>query len=152
MPYGVPMTLQTFAIPLAGYVLGSRKGVIAALIYILLGIVGLPVFAGFTGGPGMLFGRTGGFILAFPFMALAGGIGAKKKNLLWLVLWLIVGALILYTSGMLMFSFVTSNSLLASFYFVVAPFIPTEIIKIIMMILFGKLVKQALESSGINLI
>jgi biotin transport system substrate-specific component len=150
MPYGVPMTLQTFAIPLAGFILGPRKGTIAALIYILLGILGLPVFAGFTGGIGMLFGRTGGFILAFPFMALTGGIGALKKNLLWLAFWLIIGALILYTSGMLMFSYVTSNSLIASFYFVVVPFIPTEIVKIIMVILFGKLIKQALVNSGVQ--
>ena len=56
MPAGVPMTMQTFAIPLAGILLGARKGTIATLVYLLLGAVGLPVFAGFTGGIGILFG------------------------------------------------------------------------------------------------
>jgi biotin transport system substrate-specific component len=143
MPYGVPMTLQTFAIPLAGAVLGIRNGTIAALIYVLIGAVGVPVFADFTGGIGVVFGRTGGFILAFPFMALAAGIGVRKKSLPWLTIWLIIGAIILYTSGVLMFSFVTSNSLAASFTFVVLPFIPTEIVKIVMVVSMSKIIKQA---------
>ena len=148
MPYGVPMTLQTFAIPLAGAVLGIKNGTIAALVYVLLGAVGVPVFANFTGGIGMIFGRTGGFILAFPLMALCAGIGGKKENHLWLAMWLIVGAIVLYISGMLMFSLVTSNGLVASFTFVVAPFLPTEAIKIAMVVVLNKLIKQALKKSG----
>ena len=149
MPYGVPMTLQTFAIPLAGVVLGIKNGTIATLIYVLLGLIGVPVFAGFTGGAGIVFGPTGGFILAFPFMTLTAGIGTKKNSYPWLIMWLVIGATILYTSGMLVFSLVTSNSLLASFTFVVIPFIPTEIVKIIMVVILGKLIRQALSKSGL---
>jgi biotin transport system substrate-specific component len=149
MPYGVPMTLQTFAIPLAGAVLGIKNGTIAALVYVLLGAVGVPVFANFSGGIGMIFGRTGGFILAFPLMALLAGIGAKKDNPFWLTMWLVIGAVVLYISGMLMFSFVTSNSLMASFGFVVVPFLPTEVIKIAMVVVLNKLIKQALRKSGL---
>ena len=50
MPLGVPMTMQTFAITLAGIILGSKKGAVASLIYVLLGAVGVPVFANFSGG------------------------------------------------------------------------------------------------------
>ena len=148
MPYGVPMTLQTFAIPLAGTILGVKNGTIAALTYVILGAVGAPVFAGFAGGIGILFGRTGGFILAFPLMALAAGIGAKKTNLPWLAMWLVIGAIVLYISGATVFSLVTSNTLAASFAFVVVPFIPTEIVKIVLVVVFTKLIKQALEKSG----
>ena len=153
MPYGVPMTLQTFAIPLAGVVLGAKSGTIATLIYILLGFIGLPVFAGFTGGIGIVFGRTGGFILAFPFMALTAGIGtlsrgSKMRNHIWLFTWLVIGAVLLYTSGMIMFSFVTGTTLLASMVLVVIPFIPTEIIKIIMVAILGSLLKQRLSRMG----
>ena len=144
MPYGVPMTLQTFAIPLTGFVLGAKNGTIAVLIYVLLGLVGAPVFAGFAGGIGVVFGRTGGFILAFPLMALAAGLGSKKNNTLWLIMWLAIGAIILYTSGMLVFSFITSNSLMTSFAFVVVPFIPSEIIKIIMVVVLGNLIKRVI--------
>lgn len=63
MPTGVPITLQTFAMALCGYVLGWQSGVAATLLYIVLGTVGVPIFAGMSAGPGVLFGYTGGFIL-----------------------------------------------------------------------------------------
>jgi len=144
------MTLQTFAIPLAGVVLGAKNGMIAALVYVLLGMVGVPVFAGFTGGIGIVFGRTGGFILAFPFMAFAAGIGAKKDNLAWLVLWLTIGAVVLYTVGMLVFSLVAPAALRVSFTLVVVPFLPTEVLKIVLVILFGKLINKALKIRGMS--
>ena len=149
MPYGVPMTLQTFAIMLAGMVLGPKKGTIAALIYVLLGAIGVPVFTAFSGGLGVIFGRTGGFILAFPFVALAAGIGGRGKSIFWLMSWLVTGTILLFTGGMLMFSLVTSISLMVSFSLVVAPFIPSEILKIIMVVVFGKIIKRALNRSGV---
>jgi len=152
MPYGVPMTLQTFAIPLAGAVLGMKNGTLAALIYVMLGAAGAPVFAGFTGGLAVIFGRTGGFILAFPLLALTAAVGAKHKKTMWFVLWLVTGAIILYTSGMFMFSLVTSNSLKAAFALVVAPFIPTEIVKIAMVVSLSKMIKNALKMRGVDLL
>ena len=65
MPTGVPITLQTFAMALCGYVLGWQSGVAATLLYIVLGTVGVPIFAGMSAGPGVLFGYTGGFIFGF---------------------------------------------------------------------------------------
>ena len=66
----VPFTLQTFAVFLAVGVLGGKRGSLAVLIYILLGAVGIPVFAGFSGGIGQLLGNTGGYIIGFLFSAL----------------------------------------------------------------------------------
>ena len=66
----VPYTLQTFAVFLAVGVLGGKRGTLAVLVYILLGAVGVPVFAGFTGGLGVLLGTTGGYILGFLCTAL----------------------------------------------------------------------------------
>jgi biotin transport system substrate-specific component len=149
MPYGVPMTLQTFAIPLAGMVLGMKNGTLATLVYILIGAAGVPVFAGFRGGLAIVFGTSGGFILSFPLMALTAGIGENKNNRLWLTLWLAIGAIVNFICGMLMFSFVTSNSIAVSFTYVVLPFIPTAIIKIIMVVTVGKVIKQALLKSGV---
>ena len=70
VPYVVPFTLQTFGVFLAVGVLGGRRGTLAVLVYILLGCMGLPVFAGFTGGIGILLGSTGGYILGFLPLAL----------------------------------------------------------------------------------
>ena len=151
MPYGVPMTLQTFAIPLAGVVLGKKNGTIATLIYILLGASGVPVFAGFTSGMGIIFSMTGGFIISFPFMAWSAGVGAARENNLILIMWLLAGTTINSLCGMLIYSLVTSNSLTASFGYVVTPFIPAALVKIVLVIAVGKSLRQALKKSGVLL-
>ena len=66
MPLGVPMTMQTFAITLAAVVLGSKLSAIATLVYLLLGAVGVPVLANFSGGIDKFVGPTGGFLISFP--------------------------------------------------------------------------------------
>ena len=68
MPSGVPITLQTFAVALCGYVLGARKGLLSVALYLLIGFMGLPVFTGMTSGIGKLFGFTGGFLYGFLFL------------------------------------------------------------------------------------
>lgn len=80
MPTGVPITLQTFAMALCGYVLGWQSGVAATLLYIVLGTVGVPIFAGMSAGPGVLFGYTGGFIFGFIFLTLLCGISVRRKK------------------------------------------------------------------------
>ena len=75
IPTAVPFTLQTFAVFFVLLLLGGERGTIATLIYVLLGAVGLPVFAGFKGGLDTVFGMTGGFIVSFPILAFVAGIG-----------------------------------------------------------------------------
>ena len=65
IPAAVPFTLQTFAVFLAVILLGGKRGTMAVLVYILLGAMGIPVFAGFRGGIGVLFNNTGGYIVGF---------------------------------------------------------------------------------------
>lgn len=130
MPYGVPMTLQTFIIPLVAVLLGKKEGTFVAFIYILLGLIGLPVFAGFSGGASIFFGPTGGFILSFPLMAYFSGLGKERGGKSQTLIWLLIGASVNYLVGMFYFSFVTSSSLLVAFTACVLPFIPTALIKI----------------------
>ena len=70
IPAAVPFTMQTFAVFCVLGLLGGKRGTISILVYILLGAVGLPVFAGFSGGIGILFGTTGGYIIGFIFVGL----------------------------------------------------------------------------------
>lgn len=149
MPYGVHMTLQTFAIPLAGIVLGAKKGALSAVVYVLLGAFGVPVFSGFTGGFGSLLGPTGGFILSFPIMALAAGIGADKGHKAWLASGLAAGSVINYLCGMLMFSWVMSSDLKTAFVACVFSFIPTDIIKAVLAGTLGMKIRGALERERI---
>ena len=71
IPMTVPFTLQTFGVFMAVGVLGGKRGSLAVLVYILLGAIGVPVFAGFSGGFGILLNNTGGYIIGFLFSALA---------------------------------------------------------------------------------
>jgi biotin transport system substrate-specific component len=73
-PSGVPITLQTFAVILAGLVLGWRRGGLATLLYVVLGLAGLPIFSGGVGGVAVLAGPSVGYLLAFPFAAALAGV------------------------------------------------------------------------------
>ena len=74
----VPFTLQTFAIALALYAPGGRTGFLAIAVYLTLGMAGVPVFSGFHGGPGVLLGPTGGYLLGFLATALIWTVGERK--------------------------------------------------------------------------
>jgi len=74
----VPITLQTMGALLVGSALGSRKGFLSQLVYLLAGLVGLPVFAGGVGGSAHLFGATGGYIVGFLAAAYLAGLLAER--------------------------------------------------------------------------
>lgn len=78
IPTAVPFTLQTFAVFLALGVLGGKLGTLSVAVYLLLGAVGLPVFAGFQGGLGALLGTTGGYLAGFLLTALTVW-GAERR-------------------------------------------------------------------------
>lgn len=97
---GVPITLQTFFVIMAGLVLGSRLGAITTGAYAFFGLVGLPIFARFSGGPGVLVSPTFGFIVSFVFAAyFAGKIVAKKKTVGTFITAALVGTAVNYFIG-----------------------------------------------------
>lgn len=145
MPYGVPMTLQTFIIPLTGVLLGKKSGTVATLLYVLLGLIGLPVFAGFSGGAAVMFGPTGGFILSFPIMAYISGVFAERDNPFSLYLGLSLSAIINFVVGFVMFHFVTGSSLSVAFTATVLPFIPTTIIKVLLIGLISQKLRPLVQ-------
>ena len=71
VPFAVPFTMQTFGVFAALLLLGGGDGTVAVGLYLLLGLIGLPVFSGFSGGPGHLLGTTGGYLVGFLFTGLA---------------------------------------------------------------------------------
>ena len=149
MPYGVPMTLQTFIIPLVGMVLGAKNGMISTVIYLLLGAIGIPVFAGFQGSIASFFGPTGGFLISFPLMAFFAGWGAEKNNKVSLLLGLVLGAISNFVFGIIIFSFVTSSPLHIAFVATTLPFIPTAIIKIFLIFIFGNKIRESILKRGL---
>ena len=138
LPGGVPLTLGTFSVALAAAILGAKRGAMALLIYILLGAIGLPVFANLNGGIHVILGPTGGFIISYPVMAFIIGFAAEKNHRLWLAGGLIVGSLVNLSLGTLQFAFVGGHTLLVAFGFAFAPFIVVEMIKMGMVLVLAK--------------
>ena len=103
VPLGVivPFTLQTLGMFLAGAMLGWKRGTLSVILYVLLGAVGLPVFAGFSGGVSVLFGPTGGYIIGFIFTALVVGFMTDKlgRKLWVLAVSMVIGLLLCYIFG-----------------------------------------------------
>ena len=122
-PLGVSLTLQTFAVALAAFLLGTKESVAATLCYMALGAAGAPVFSGFNGGIGVILGPSGGFILAFPvFAAVLSYVFYVNKNLT-KILVCMSALVLLYFAGTVQFIIVSGTSAKAAiigfiFYFI----------------------------------
>ena len=139
MPLGVPMTMQTFAITLAAVVLGSKLSAIATLVYLLLGAVGVPVLANFSGGIDKFVGPTGGFLISFPIMAYIIGLGVEHKDAFKgaFPVAVVVGTVVNYIVGVILFVIVAHSTVSVAVSACVLPFIPTAIIKAVLACVLG---------------
>lgn len=142
---GIPVTLQTFACFLAGYVLGCRNGVRAVIIYILLGLVGLPVFSGFKGGPGVLLSVTGGYIVGFIVIAMFAGMAKKRENVLKVMAVSFMGLVICYIIGTIWFSFVSKTAVNTAFMVVTLPCLPKDVLSMVAAYMVGKKMDKSLK-------
>lgn len=150
MPSGVPMTLQTFAVALCGYVLGKNYGFAATLLYVLLGAVGLPVFAGMKAGFGVLLGPTGGFLIGFIFMAGLCGWGKEmnQKAAYWGMG--LAGLAVSHVFGALQYHFVTGTPVAESFLLVSLPYVVKDIISVAIAGFAAIAVRRSLAAAGIT--
>lgn len=142
----VPITMQVFAVMLTGLLLGPKLGTISQVIYVLLGSIGIPVFAQMSGGMGIVLGPTGGFILSFPLLALIVGYFAKKyKSKPMVFVGMIVGVLVNYLVGTLQFCFVTNMNFMAGLMACVVPFVAVDILKIILAYIIGTSINKRIK-------
>ncbi len=135
----VPVTLQVLTVTMAGAILGKKLGFLSQLTYVLLGAVGLPVFAGGAAGIGVLLGATGGYL--WGFIVAAGVIGflveegleddySFLKKYIIIVSSMLVGLVIIYVMGALQLMLVTKLDLAGAFVQGVLPFILPGVVKI----------------------
>lgn len=142
----VPLTMQVFAVALTGVVLGHKKAIISILIYMLMGIVGIPVFAHFNGGLHVIVGYTGGFILAFPLMVtVIGYVSEKSKKYIYIFMSMIVALIIAYLLGCIQYSFLAGVGFKEAFVLCVLPFIPVDLIKVVLATTVGINIKKKLK-------
>jgi biotin transport system substrate-specific component len=130
----VPITLQSLFLNLAAAFLGGSWAAFSQIIYILLGVLGLPVFAGGKAGLGTLLGPTGGYLFGF---ILAGFVAGKfieiKKNpgLPWMIFSMAIGLLLIYALGILHLMAVARIPLEKALLLGVLPFLPGDFLKIL---------------------
>lgn len=112
IPTTVPVTMQTFAVFFVLSFLGGKRGTVAIIVYILLGLVGIPVFSQFTSGIGILLGNTGGYIVGFIFMGLIYWLMIHfcGKKLWAEILSMIVGLAVCYAFGTAWFMIVYARA------------------------------------------
>lgn len=128
----VPINLATLSVLLSGAILGKNGGVISQLVYVLLGAIGLPVFAGFSSGIQIILGPTGGYIIGYIVAAFIVGMITEKyaKILMTYIISMILGIIACYILGTAWFIHVTGSGLVAALTMCVFPFIIGDIIKI----------------------
>jgi len=128
------ITAQTIAVNLIALILNPIHGAISVIMFILLGVAGLPVFAGGSSGLGALFGPTGGFIIGFLFSAIAiGYLKGRKANLLrYLVVTILIGMPVTYLFGATYMSYVLNMDYVKTLQLAVYPFLIGDAIKAIL--------------------
>ena len=148
IPIGpIPVSFTSFAIFLAIYLLGVKGGTLSYLLYLIIGLIGLPVFSGFQGGVGKVLGPTGGYLIGFIFMALIGGLFISKfyDKIYMHIIGMVIGTLICYLFGSLWLSYQAGLSFIGALSIGVIPFIVTDIIKIIMVGIIGPKIRKAVD-------
>ena len=139
----VPVSLGVFTVFLSVYVLGTKDALIACGLYVLLGLVGLPVFSGLSGGPMKLFGPTGGYIFGyFLIILIAGPVIAKTTERWKQVLFLVLGVAACYILGTAWLAYQAHLTFEAALMAGVIPFIPADAVKIILIIIVGPRLKN----------
>ena len=147
IPIGlVPISLTNLAIYLTLYLLDWKKGTLSYLLYLLIGLVGLPVFSGFTGGVAKLAGPTGGYIIGFIPMAVIAGLVVDHTQNRWLHLaGMIVGTLVCYAFGTVWFCVQSGTGFAAALSICVFPFIPGDLVKMLIVIAIAPQIRRRLD-------
>ena len=145
----IPLSLATFVVYLAGAVLGAKRGALAVAVYLLVGMVGVPVFSGFTGGFQKLAGVTGGYLVGYLACAGITGLAVKgdtaEATPLWkLPVFMVAGTAALYAIGTAWFMLQTQNGLAAALMLCVVPFLAGDAIKIAAACLLARSIRRAL--------
>jgi biotin transport system substrate-specific component len=152
---GVPFTLQTLVLCLTAGLLGWKRGVLSVLAYLLLGFIGVPVFAGFTGGAGVLLSPTGGYLIGFLPLALLSGflVDTEKKGTkggVLLGLFMGLGVLLCYAFGTIWFIVLSAQEsvnvgLWSALTLCVLPYIPLDAVKIILAVFLTKKLRKFIK-------
>jgi biotin transport system substrate-specific component len=149
IPAAVPFTMQTFGIFITSVLLDTKHSTASVIVYIIMGLIGLPVFAGGQSGLSALFGQNGGFIIGFILCTVVCGTLLKRTNrsFVSMALSMLAGLICVYVLGSIWFWIVYVSDDTAGFIATVSscvlPFIIPDLIKIVLATLVaGRLYKR----------
>lgn len=134
IPLTVSVTLQTFAVCLTAGLLGWKRATLTTIVYILLGMIGLPVFTGFNSGIAAVTGPTGGYIVGFIFTALIVGFSVEKvgRKIWQNIVFMVIGILVCYLFGTVWFVIAYKVSFVSALSTCVIPFLLPDAVKIVL--------------------
>ena len=160
----VPMSLATLMLYLSVYILGKKHATISCGIYLLIGLVGIPVFSGFTGGAGKLLGPTGGYLIGYLALTWIGGwcvekwsggfgnagaSGVGRLNFLLQGLGLAAGTVVCYLFGTLWLAYQAGMDFVAALGVGVLPFVVGDVVKIVVGVVVGNVIRRRLVKAGV---
>lgn len=149
-PFGVPVTLQTFAVAMCGYLLGPVLGALSVFVYLAMAAVGVPVLAGFSGGVGAFVGMTGGFLWGFLPMAFLCGLGVKSGRKYAALLLGTVGLLLCHLAGSFQFGLVSSTDFFTAFITVSVPFLVKDVVSVVLAYLAAIGIAASIKKAGLG--
>ena len=154
IPIGeVPISLATFIIYLAVWLLGPYGATLSVIVYLFLGICGLPVFTGGVGGIGKLAGPTGGYLAGYIILAFVSGLFMKlsNKNIVVTIIGMVIATVLLYAFGTAWFIIQINSNFANAMKICVLPFIPFDLVKIGIAAAVGRPVTKSLSKAGLDL-
>ena len=146
----IPLSLGTLAIYFVLIVQDGKYGIISILLYLLLGLVGIPVFSGFSGGIGRLFEPTGGYLIGYLPLGLIGSIFLNRygKRFFTCLIGLLLGTLTCYCLGTVWLAYQTNLSISSALTVGVLPFLPGDAVKLVGGSYLGLQVRTRLKRAG----
>ncbi len=152
IPVGpVPVSLATLAVYFILYLLGMKRSMVAVIVYLLIGLAGVPVFSGFSAGPAKLVGPTGGYLLGYiPLVLIAGAVTDRYyRNRVISAIGLIAATAILYAAGTAWLAYSANMEPYAAIEAGVIPFVPFDLVKIALAVVLGPVLRIRLEKTGL---
>lgn len=151
LPLGpIPLSLTTGLLMLIALLLGARRALLCCCIYLLMGLAGLPVFSGFSGGAGALLGPTGGFLLGYlPLTLLCGLVFQRTENRMAHILGCIGATMLLYLAGTAWYCQQSGAGAATAWAVCVLPFLPGDALKIAAVLTVGRHIKRRLKKAGL---
>ncbi len=145
----VPITLVNMVIFFAVIILGWKLGTLATLIYLLLGMIGVPVFSNFGSGLAKVIGPTGGYMVGYIFMGIICGIVAEKtSNRILMFLGFAVGMVVIYAFGTAWLAYQAGLTFTQALWMGVIPYIPGDIVKMVVAILVAPPIRDRLRKNN----